>query len=217
MAAAQRRYRFRAAATALIPAASLILAATGCSGGSGPDASSGARREGQASAEAGTATTAAATAASSADVVDPAERAERAEISGRLELPAEPVATVPSNRPGLELEVWAVSRADGTATLAFAVTNRSTGPYGMGGELATNGIAGDVSGVSLVDAGNLKRYLVLLDPEGGCVCSLTDGVAMDPGGSAFFYATFTAPPPDVTRITVETPMGTVAGVPITDV
>lgn len=209
MAAAQR-YRFRAAGLA-----AAMLVATGCSGGSGPDASSGARSEGQASAEAGTAVTTPATDSDGGTNV--ANPAERVEISGRLELPAEPVATLPSNRPGLELEVWAISRANGTATLAFAVANRSSGPYGMGGELASNGVAGDVSGVSLVDAGNLKRYLVLLDPEGGCVCSLTDGVAMDPGGSAFFYATFTAPPAEVTRITVETPMGTVAAVPITDV
>lgn len=127
----------------------------------------------------------------------------------------QPVASVPSNIKDVTLEIYEVRRAAGAATVAFAVNNKGTSELSMNYQLAS-GVTANVGAVSLVDVGNLKRYLTLKDDEGGCVCSSTQSVGVPAGSRSYFYATFTAPPAEVISIVVETPMGSVPGVPITD-
>jgi hypothetical protein len=73
----------------------------------------------------------------------------------------------------------------------------------------------NVSGVTLVDPVNAKRYLVATSGGGNCVCSTAGTNSMHEGDADSFYATFTAPPPEVTKVNVELrALGTFSDVPI---
>ncbi|MCG5217523.1 hypothetical protein [Streptosporangium sp. KLBMP 9127] len=78
----------------------------------------------------------------------------------------------------------------------------------------------NVSGVSLIDTANAKRYRTAFsgataDSEGDCVCSSVQGIFLSEGESHSFYASFAAPPPDVTKINVEIPrFGVFSDVPL---
>ncbi|MGI8537469.1 MAG: hypothetical protein ACR2K2_13500 [Mycobacteriales bacterium] len=78
---------------------------------------------------------------------------------------------------------------------------------------AKPGVTG-VTGISLVDAGNKKRYLPAKDSAGGCLCSDADFI-LRTGGSTIVSATYAAPPADVTALSVELPsFGTFADLPV---
>jgi hypothetical protein len=91
--------------------------------------------------------------------------------------------------------------AGGTVTLRFELVN--DGPD----SLKTYGVLGDLftmSYLSLVDAANKKRYLVVVDSAKTCLCSeLKDDVT--PGTKFNLWATFPAPPDTVQSITVVVP------------
>ncbi len=80
--------------------------------------------------------------------------------------------------------------------------------------------AWNVSGVSLIDTVNAKRHRtafsgVTADDEGDCVCSATQGIFVSEGQSHSLYASFAAPPPDVTKVDVEIPrFGVFSDVPL---
>lgn len=140
-----------------------------------------------------------------------------AEIANKLpNLRSEPLVTVPSNLPKIDLQIFEVRRSAGAATVGFALHNNGTDEQSLLFQLGS-GTSSDVAGVSLVDPANLKRYLTLKDDKGGCACSSLTNSRIPAGQSVYFYATFTAPPASVTRIVVQTPVGSVAGIPITDV
>ncbi|WP_369248900.1 hypothetical protein [Streptomyces sp. R41] len=63
-------------------------------------------------------------------------------------------------------------------------------------ELAGNG--GSLSGASLVDEKGKKKYLVLRDTSGRCLCTKFSRVR--PGGSASWFAQFPAPPEGTTAV-----------------
>jgi hypothetical protein len=75
-----------------------------------------------------------------------------------------------------------------------------------------------VSGVSLIDPVNAKRYRVARNgtgSEAACVCSKISTDWLTKGEAATFYAVFAAPPPDITKINVEMPLlGVLTDVPI---
>ncbi|WP_055548236.1 hypothetical protein [Streptomyces sp. NBRC 110028] len=61
-----------------------------------------------------------------------------------------------------------------------------------------------VSGASLVDAKGKKRYLVLRDTDGQCLC--TTGLSgLKPNESRPFFAQFPAPPKSVTEVDFQLP------------
>lgn len=70
-----------------------------------------------------------------------------------------------------------------------------------------------ISGVSLFDAVNLKRHLVFLDEQGGCLCSVTATVTLEAGSTLYLAAQFPAPPADITSMTLQTPIGSVSNFP----
>ena len=206
-AAARGNARLRPLAAILVAAVAGLRACS--SGGSGATPNQGST--GQASAQANGQTT------GSAGTVGTGAGGGAAEIANKLpNLRSDPLVTVPSNIPKVDLQIYEVRRSAGGATVGFALHNNGTDEVGLLFQLGFQSSA-DVAGVSLVDPANLKRYLTLKDDKGGCACSNVSGVRMKAGESAFFYAAFTAPPTSVTRIVVETPVGSVAGVPITDV
>ncbi|MEU1017371.1 hypothetical protein [Streptomyces sp. NPDC005898] len=64
-------------------------------------------------------------------------------------------------------------------------------------ELRSNG--GSLSGASLVDNEGKKKYLVLRDTSGRCLCTKFDG-RVKRGDTADWYAQFPAPPEGTTKV-----------------
>ncbi|MFF9035292.1 hypothetical protein ACF090_07450 [Streptomyces sp. NPDC014892] len=64
-------------------------------------------------------------------------------------------------------------------------------------ELRSNG--GSLSGASLVDNVGKKKYLILRDTSGRCLCTKFNGQIM-PGGTADWFAQFPAPPEGTTSV-----------------
>ena len=120
------------------------------------------------------------------------------------------LATTDGEYPDVRLEVTELKRTSGnTLTLKFTIINDSSEAMGYSynfGEEGKYGTSdfGSIGGVNLVDAAGKKKYLVLRDSNGKCVCS-RDLKEIEPGSRAKLYAKFPAPPEDVEKITVEIP------------
>ncbi|MGW7576415.1 hypothetical protein [Streptomyces sp. NPDC054765] len=72
-----------------------------------------------------------------------------------------------------------------------------------------------ISGATLVDKAGKKRYLVLRDTNGECLC--TTGLSgLMPGASRPIFAQFPAPPAKVTQVDFQLPTMPPASVQITD-
>jgi hypothetical protein len=72
-----------------------------------------------------------------------------------------------------------------------------------------------VDGVRLVDSARRKVYLAASDGKGNCLCSRALRGNLEPGHTYTFYATYAAPPPEVTALDVSFPQfGTVSRVPV---
>jgi hypothetical protein len=65
-------------------------------------------------------------------------------------------------------------------------------------ELSRNGAS--LAGASLVDSKGKKKYLVLRDTQGRCLCTKFDGGGVKAGQSADWFAQFPAPPTDTTKV-----------------
>ena len=120
------------------------------------------------------------------------------------------LATTDGEYPDVRVEVTELKRASGdTLMLKFTIINDSSEQmsfsydFGEAGKYHT-GDFNSVGGVNLVDAAGKKKYLVLRDSAGNCLCSrgLKD---LQPGSRANVYAKFPAPPESVEKITVEIP------------
>ncbi|QUW79861.1 hypothetical protein SMIR_12580 [Streptomyces mirabilis] len=65
-------------------------------------------------------------------------------------------------------------------------------------ELSGNGAS--LAGASLIDSKGKKKYLVLRDTQGRCLCTKFDGGGVEAGQSADWFAQFPAPPADTTNV-----------------
>jgi hypothetical protein len=73
---------------------------------------------------------------------------------------------------------------------------------------------GVVSGIYLLDQANKKKYLVVRDTDGNCVCATM--AAVEKGKTENLWATYPAPPADTQKVTVVVPtFEPIDGVPIT--
>ena len=80
-------------------------------------------------------------------------------------------------------------------------------------EPSTNDSCGVFSGAYLLDAANKKKYLVVRDTAGACVCSGVDD--LEDGKKMNIWATYPAPPAETTAMTVVVPLfEPIEGVPI---
>ncbi|WP_369069398.1 hypothetical protein [Kineococcus terrestris] len=130
-------------------------------------------------------------------------------------VPDEPIATVPGGEPGMVVEVYSLVRSGESVTATMAVTNEGEEDFVLSRQFAaTAEDEYDVSGISLFDPAGLKRYLVLRDVNGECLCSDVGNGVFRPGERISFSATFPAPPESAEVVTVETPMGALPSVPI---
>ncbi|GGL07036.1 hypothetical protein [Streptomyces flaveus] len=105
---------------------------------------------------------------------------------------------------GLTLAVTSATRDEGGfVTVEGTVTNGSGKPWvaadwrGDESELVKNG--GSIAGASLVDQAGKKKYLVLRDTEGRCLCTrFTGGVGS--GDTTEWFAQFPAPPEGTAKV-----------------
>ncbi len=115
--------------------------------------------------------------------------------------------------PGSKVVVTSLTRdAGGTVTLRFQLANDGDA------KVKTYGVLGQyfsLDAVSLIDAANKKKYLVVKDSEGKCLCSeLKEDV--NKGTRFNLWAKFPAPPAEVQKIGVIVPgFEPIESVPIT--
>ncbi|MFE9683677.1 hypothetical protein [Streptomyces sp. NPDC006285] len=108
---------------------------------------------------------------------------------------------------GLTLAVTSAGRDEGGfVTVKGTVTNGSGKSWvaadwrGDERELAGNG--GSIAGASLVDQAGKKKYLVLRDTEGRCLCTRFTG-GLQSGETTEWFAQFPAPPEDTTKVSFQ--------------
>ena len=131
-------------------------------------------------------------------------------------VPAAPAAAAPAGiasadgeTSGTKVVVQELKRTSGgTVAMKFTITNGSEKSIGSGYEFADKDHEiidhGSVGGVQLIDEGGKKKYFVVRDTDGKCVCS--QGIKdVKPGQSESFWARFPAPPDNVQKITVIVP------------
>ena len=116
---------------------------------------------------------------------------------------AAPVATTDGEQPGVRAEVTELKRnAEGIVNLKFVMINDSEKEIDLYKD--DFGSWGTVSGVTLVDEKNKKKYFVVLDSEKKCLCS--SGLKhIQPKSRVNLWAKFPAPPGDVQKIGVVIP------------
>ncbi|MFE3557936.1 hypothetical protein ACFXKW_24150 [Streptomyces sp. NPDC059193] len=117
------------------------------------------------------------------------------------------IATV-DGEGGMVLTINSAAReAGGFLTVSGQLKNTGTAPFvntapWRGNELNASGVS--VAGVTLVDKAGKKRYYVLRDTEGRCLC--TTGLAIIEAGQAVpFFAQFPAPPTGTTEVEFNLP------------
>jgi hypothetical protein len=116
---------------------------------------------------------------------------------------APPLAEVKGEN-GLTLAVTSAKRDEGGfVTVEGTVTNNTNDVWiaanwrGDESELARNG--GSIAGASLIDQKGKKKYLILRDTSGRCLCTqFTGGVSQ--GATTQWFAQFPAPPADTTNV-----------------
>lgn len=122
--------------------------------------------------------------------------------------PASGIASAEGEHSGVTLVVQELKRTSGgTVSLKFSINNASSATldygYNYGEHNRTSDFA-SVGGVVLIDEANKKKYFVVRDSEGQCVCSrdLKDQRA---GETRNLWARFPAPPDDVQKVSVVIP------------
>ncbi|MCX4691295.1 hypothetical protein [Streptomyces sp. NBC_01408] len=116
--------------------------------------------------------------------------------------PAQVLATV-TGEGGISMVINSVNRdAGGFLTVSGQIKNSADKDFTgtavwRGNELTTGGES--VAGATLVDRAGKKRYYVLRDTEGRCLC--TTGVSRVKAGATIpFFAQFPAPPATTTEV-----------------
>lgn len=118
--------------------------------------------------------------------------------------PSGDVVLAESEGDGVVMTVTsAVRDSGGFLTVSGKVTNSSgnlwTGGEWRGDESELQGNGGSIAGASLIDKVGKKKYLVLRDTSGRCLCTKFSG-GIDSGKSADWFAQFPAPPADTQKV-----------------
>ncbi|MFG2500295.1 hypothetical protein ACGFSB_19040 [Streptomyces sp. NPDC048441] len=179
----RRTIKTRRAMTAVAITTGLVLTVAGCGGGGDDDkpksekSSSSSGDKGDAGGE------------KNAEPQKPAEDSVLAEVKGE---------------GGLTLKVTSAKRDEGGfLTVEGTVTNGGSKAWvaaswrGDERELTKNG--GSIAGASLVDTEGKKKYLILRDTEGRCLCTRFTGGVLS-GQSVDWFAQFPAPPEGTSKV-----------------
>ncbi|WP_326588297.1 hypothetical protein [Streptomyces sp. NBC_01294] len=133
--------------------------------------------------------------------------------------PPQVLATV-NGESGVVLTINSVTReAGGFVTINGQIKNTSTQQFvktsaWRGNERDLSGSGESVAGATLVDKAGKKRYYVLRDTDGRCLCT-TGVAAIDAGATVPFFAQFPAPPTSTTEVEFSLPTFASAAVKIT--
>ncbi|MEV6792377.1 hypothetical protein AB0M87_10330 [Streptomyces sp. NPDC051320] len=170
----RRTLKARRALTAVAIAAGLGLTVAGCGGDGGNTAKQGAS-------------------ASASHTKDSSDKAQSSPTPG-----ADDVLAQVKGSDGVTLTITsAVRDAGGFVTVSGKVTNGSgkiwTPTTWAGDESELAGNSASMAGASLVDATGKKKYLILRDTSGRCLCTKFVG-GFVPNAEKSFYAQFPAPP-----------------------
>jgi hypothetical protein len=115
----------------------------------------------------------------------------------------------------VRIDVLSLRRSGELSVLQLRETYLGTESYNINNDLGSGAADYDLSGITLVDGENGKRYLTAHDSDDDCVCSRTIGVTIKPGSSYTLSATFAAPPSDVRTVDLAIPgLGTINDVPV---
>ncbi|MDX2389739.1 hypothetical protein NJL88_06625 [Streptomyces sp. DK15] len=122
-------------------------------------------------------------------------------------VPTQVIATV-NGEAGMTLAInSAVRDAGGFLTVSGQLKNTGSQAFTStaawrGNELKGSGVS--VAGVTLVDKAGKKRYYVLRDTDGRCLCT-TGLTIIDPGQTIPFFAQFPTPPQSTTEVDFNLP------------
>lgn len=117
--------------------------------------------------------------------------------------PSAGLAATQGEFPGITVAVQELKRSSNNLTLKLVMTNQSSQGFGTYNYFAeTEGSS--VDGVHLIDPVGKKKYFVIRDTGGACLCS-RQVQAISPGAQSVLWAKFPAPPDDVQKMTVEIP------------
>ncbi|MGW0709018.1 hypothetical protein ACWD4G_24225 [Streptomyces sp. NPDC002643] len=174
----------RRALTTVTIATGLVLTVAGCGGGGEDDTSS----KSESSSAPSNKTDESTADDEKQDTEAPAADSVLAEVKG----------------DDLTLKVTSAVRGDGGfVTVEGTVTNNGSRSWvaadwrGEERELVNNG--GSVAGASLIDQTGKKKYLILRDTEGRCLCTRFTG-ALVQGATTNWFAQFPAPPESTTQV-----------------
>ncbi|MFD7537263.1 hypothetical protein [Streptomyces sp. NPDC059819] len=110
---------------------------------------------------------------------------------------------------GIEITINSAKRdtggfvtVDGTVANSSQQNNSLPGWQGSEQELRENGAS--MAGASLVDKEGKKRYLILRDTDGRCLCTKFP-MGVDPGKKLPFFAQFPAPPAGTSEVDFQVP------------
>lgn len=135
-------------------------------------------------------------------------------VEDNAEVPTEELQAIASRKvshdgTSLRVDITSLKRQGKIATLTWTLTNLDEGPgsWYVGTKLGSRTLDWTVSGVTLIDPVNGKRYRVArngTDEEAKCVCSRVNE-HIKSGDALEMYAVYGAPPADVTKVNVELP------------
>ena len=102
----------------------------------------------------------------------------------------------------------AVRDSGGFVTIQGTITNNGGNSFDAnawrGNETALSASGDSVAGAILVDEAGKKRYYVLRDTDGRCLCTM-GLIGIQPHDSRPFFAQFPAPPDSTTKVDFELP------------
>jgi hypothetical protein len=128
-------------------------------------------------------------------------------LSATSALADAPVATTDGESPGVSLQIQEFKVSNGTVMLKFSVANDAAASFPIWNLKDTSVAKGDanaVSGIYLIDVANKKKYFVVVDNDGHCVCS-RDVADLPSKAKVNLWAKFPAPPDSVKKIGVVVP------------
>jgi hypothetical protein len=125
------------------------------------------------------------------------------------------IAKVDAPIPGVHITIDELKRTDGgTVTLKFTIVNETPGELNSCSSFRMPGCF-TTEDVALLDLPNRKKYVVIRDSTGSCLCTQWQRLA--PQSSLSFWAKLPAPPATVTKTTVIFPYFAPAeGIPIAE-
>ncbi|ATL30163.1 hypothetical protein [Streptomyces formicae] len=138
-----------------------------------------------------------------------AKKGDDGEDKGEPEAPEADKALAEVKSNGITLTITSVSRDEGGfLTINGKVTNGTSGIW-VGSEwrsdeneLKKNG--GSLAGASIIDQQGKKKYLVLRDTMGRCLCTKFEG-GINESQSVDWYAQFPAPPEGTSKVEFQVP------------